>query len=164
MRPSHLRDYTDADSHAVNAVALSAFEQFSRHYQDWQGFSANIKRMSSLADVGEIIVAMLDNTLIGAVAYVGPGKPKAAYFHTEWPIMRMLVVAPGARGRGVGKALAEACLARARRDGAKVFALHTSEMMAVALPMYLRMGFEFHAPTLRIHGIPYNVYIKRFDG
>lgn len=161
MRPFHLRDYTNADSHAVNAVALSAFEQFSPHYQDWQGFSANIKNMSSLAGVGEIIVAMLDNTLIGAVAYVGPGKPKAAYFHTEWPIMRMLVVAPGARGLGIGKALAEECLTRARRDDAEVFALHTSEVMSIALPMYLRMGFTFHAQTPRIHGVPYNVYIKR---
>lgn len=161
MRPFHLRDYTDADSPTVNAVALSAFEQFSQHYQDWQGFSANIKNMSSLAGIGEIIVAMLDNALIGAVAYVGPGKPKAAYFHTEWPIMRMLVVAPGARGLGVGKALTEECLARARRDGAKVFALHTSEVMSVALPMYLRMGFTLHALAPRIHGVAYNVYIKR---
>lgn len=163
MRPFQLRDYTDADSRAVNTVALSAFEQFSRHYQDWPGFSANIKNMSSLAGVGEIIVAMLDNALIGAVAYVGPGKPKAVYFHTEWSIMRMLVVAPGARGLGVGKALAEECLARARRDGAKAFALHTCEVMSVALPMYLRMGFTLHAQTPLIHGVPYNVYIKRMD-
>ena len=161
MSTFHLRDYADSD--AVNAVALSAFEQFSHHYQDWQGFSAGIKNMSALAGVGEIIVAILDNALIGAVAYVGPGKPKASYFHAEWPIMRMLVVSPGARGLGVGKALTEECLARAKRDGAKVFALHTSDIMSVALPMYLRMGFKFHAQAPLIHGVPYDVYLRQID-
>lgn len=34
------------------------------------------------------------------------------------------------------RALAEECLRRAERDQASVFALHTSELMQVALPMY----------------------------
>jgi ribosomal protein S18 acetylase RimI-like enzyme len=41
--------------------------------------------------------------------------------------MRMLVVAPEAQGQGAGRALAQECLRRGARDGAAVFALHTSE-------------------------------------
>jgi GNAT superfamily N-acetyltransferase len=99
--------------------------------------------MSDLAERGEIIVAEIDGRIAGGVAYVGPGKPKAAFFDPAWPIIRMLVVDPAARGHGLGRALTEACLHRARRDAAPVIALHTTPIMTVALPMYLRMGFRF---------------------
>src|SRR3954454_8483913 len=121
-----LRDYVPSDSAQVNALAVRAFEQFKDAYQDWPAFRAKIGNMSALADVGELIVAEVDGEIVGAVAYVGHGAAKAEFFRAEWPIMRMLVVAPDSRGRGIGRALAAECLARARRDGASVFALHTS--------------------------------------
>jgi GNAT superfamily N-acetyltransferase len=108
-------------------------------------------------------VAELDGAIVGAVAYIGPGKEKAAFFRPEWPVMRMLVVAPAARGHGIGKALAEACLARATRDGADVFALHTSELMHVALPMYQRMGFKWRAAAPDIHGVKYGIYLTELN-
>ncbi len=117
--------------------------------------------MSALAVSGEIIVATVGDRIEGAVAYVGPGQPKAEMFKPEWPIMRMLVVAPAARGMGLGRALAQECLRRARRDQACVFALHTSDMMTVALPMYLRMGFEHAGAAPAIGGVPYSIYLKQ---
>jgi ribosomal protein S18 acetylase RimI-like enzyme len=116
--------------------------------------------MSALAAPGEIIVAQRAGELLGAVAYIGPGRPKSDFFDPAWPIMRMLVVAPEARGLGVGHALALACVERARRDGATVFALHTSELMSVALAMYQRMGFVRHAVAPDIHGVAYAIYLK----
>lgn len=159
-----IRDFQPSDAPQVNALALRAFEQFKDAYDDWPVFRAKIANLSSMADVGEIIVAAAEARIIGAVAYVGPGAPKAAFFRPEWPIMRMLVVAPDFRGLGIGRTLAEECLRRAQRDGAAVFALHTSELMRVALPMYQRMGFKrvFNAPA--IHGVEYGVYLKELDG
>jgi GNAT superfamily N-acetyltransferase len=155
-----IRDFQPADAAQVDALGLSAFEQFKDAYQDWPAFQARIATMSALADVGEIIVAEVDGALIGAVAYLGPGAQKATFFRPEWPIMRMLVVAPKARGHGAGRALAMECLRRARRDGASVFALHTSELMHIALPMYLRLGFVWAASVPDIHGVKYGVYLK----
>ncbi|HCI13041.1 MAG: GNAT family N-acetyltransferase [Gallionellales bacterium GWA2_60_142] len=148
----------------VNALALSAFEQFKDAYQDWPALRTKIGNMSALANVGEIIVAVVEGQIVGAVAYVGPGAPKAEFFRLEWPIMRMLVVAPDSRGHGVGRTLAEECLRRAKRDQASVFALHTSELMQVALPMYQRMGFKWVASAPPIHGVEYGVYVKELDG
>ena len=155
-----LRDYENQDAPAVNAIALDAFAQFENHYADWSVFRSKIADTASLASVGELIVAVLGNGVVGAVAYVGPGRPKASFFRPEWPAMRMLVVAPHSRGLGVGRALAEECLVRARRDGAQLFALHTSPIMSVALPMYLRMGFQLHSEVPSIHGVAYNLYTK----
>lgn len=159
-----VRDFMPSDAAQVNALALEAFEQFKSAYHDWTGFRAKIGSMAALAAVGEIIVAEVEGAIVGAVAYIGPGRAKAEYFRPEWPIMRMLVVAPDFRGRGIGRALAQECLRRAKRDGASVFALHTSELMQVALPMYQRMGFKWVSGTPSIHGVEYGVYVKELNG
>jgi ribosomal protein S18 acetylase RimI-like enzyme len=99
-----------------------------------------------------------------AVAYIGPNKPKSSFFDPEWPIMRMLVVSPLARRGGVGRALAQECIDRARRDDASVFALHTASIMKVAQAMYERMGFVFLREAPEIFGVPYAIYIKRLAG
>lgn len=157
------RDYRASDARAVDRLALAAFEQFSSDYADWPTMAAAIGRMSELAEHGEIIIAECDGMLVGAVAYIPPHRPKADCFRPEWPVVRMLVVDPAARGRGIGRALAEECVRRARRDAAPVIALHTSPVMTVALPLYLRMGFEWLRDAPPIHGVPYAVYLKRLD-
>ena len=153
-------DYAAADAGHVNALGVAAFEEYRDAYSDWPGFRSRIDNMSSLSETGEIIVARLDGTIVGAVAYIAPHKPKSDIFQPAWPIMRMLVVAPEAQGKGVGRALAHACIARARRDGATEFALHTSELMRVALPMYERMGFQRRADAPTMYGVKYGIYIK----
>ena len=64
----------------------------------------------------------------------------------------------------MGRAMTEACIDRARRDGSRVIALHTSPIMTAALPMYLRMGFRWVREAAPIHGVPYAVYLKRLGG
>jgi ribosomal protein S18 acetylase RimI-like enzyme len=71
----------------------------------------------------------------------------------------MLVVDPAARGRGVGRALMEECCRRARRDGSRVLALHTSPIMTAALAMYRKMGFVFQRDAPPISGVPSAVYL-----
>ncbi len=158
-----LRDYTPADQARVDELALQAWEQYRDHYSDWPAMRARIGAMSALAQDGELIVAESDGRIVGAVVYVGPGRPKHAMFRQEWPIMRMLVVSPAARGLGLGRALALECLRRARRDQARVCALHTSDIMRVALPMYLRMGFAYAGAAPAIGGVPYSIYLKQLD-
>jgi GNAT superfamily N-acetyltransferase len=158
-----LTNYPPADAEHVNRVALAAFAQYRDQYSDWEQFAHRIASLSSLADSGELIVARNGSDVVGAVAYVGPGKPKAAFFKPEWPILRMLVVAPTFRGFGVGRALTEACISRAVRDHAALIALHTSRIMEVAFGLYQRMGFEFECKAPDIHGVPYGIYIKRLS-
>src|SRR4030095_12946939 len=119
-----------------------------------------LSKTSDLSASGEVIVAELQDKPAGAVAYFGPNSTKAAFFDQRWPIIRMLVVAPAFCGKGIGRALSDACIARAKRDGSPIIALHTSPIMSVALPMYLRMGFvkAYDAPP--IFGVAYAVYTK----
>lgn len=153
-----LRDYRESDADALNRVALAAFEQFRGDYDDWPAMARAVSGMSGLSGLGEIVVADDGARVVGGVAYMPPGAAKAAYFDRSWPVIRMLVVDPAARGRGIGRALTEECIRRARRDGSRVIALHTTAIMTVALPMYLRLGFKLSHDAPSIHGVPYAVY------
>ena len=156
-----LRDFCDADAAAVRQLALAGFEEFRDAYSDWPAMSASISQMPALAKAGELIVAELDGKLVGAVTYVAPSRPKADFFDATWPIIRMLVVDPAARGKGVGRALmAESCC-RAKRDGAHVLALHTSPIMTAALAMYRAIGFRFQRNAPEIYGVPSAVYLMQ---
>ena len=156
-----IREFRSKDASAVNAVAVAAFAQYAEHYSDWAAFSKNLSNTAALADHGELVVAESKGQVVGAVAYIGPTRPKSSFFEQGWPIMRMLVVSPSARGQGVGRMLAENCINRALRDDAEVFALHSTPIMQVAISMYKRMGFAYLREAPAILGVPYGIYIKR---
>lgn len=151
-------DFTQQDGEELTKLAVSSFEQYKDVYDDWDIFISRIAAMPSLAESSEIILAKIDGEIVGAVAYVAPHKPKAEFFEPEWALIRMLVVAPKVRGQGIGKALTNECIDRAKRDDAKTVALHTSEVMQTALAMYLRMGFEYKKEAPIIFGMKYGVY------
>jgi ribosomal protein S18 acetylase RimI-like enzyme len=156
-----IRDFQPTDAPAVNVIAVAAFEQYAMHYSDWPAFSKNLANTSALADHGELIVAEAKGLVVGAVAYIPASRPKSSFFEQHWPIMRLLVVSPSARGQGIGRLLAQECINRATRDKAEVFALHTTSIMQVALSMYERMGFTFLRSAPAILGVSYGIYTKR---
>jgi ribosomal protein S18 acetylase RimI-like enzyme len=156
-----IRDFAAQDAEAVNAVALAAFEQFRGQYSDWPEFAKTIGVTANLADGGEVIVATRDGRIVGAVSYMGPHAQKPDIFDPAWPVIRMLVVDPAERGHGVGRMLTDECIQRARRDGAREIALHTSPIMRAALALYLRSGFTLVRQCPPIFGVPYRIYLKR---
>ena len=160
MADIRIRDYEPADAGDLNRIAVSAFDQFRDHYRDWPAMLAGLSKTSDLSASGEVIIAELQNKFAGAVAYFGPNSQKAAFFDQRWPIIRMLVVDPAFRGKGIGRALSDECIARAKRDGSPIIALHTSPIMSVALPMYLKMGFAKAYDAPPIFGVAYAVYTK----
>ena len=160
MTDVRIRDYESADAENLNRIAVSAFEQFSDHYQDWPAMLAGLSKTSALCATGEVIVAEVQNQFAGAVAYFGPNSQKAPFFDQRWPVIRMLVVDPAFRGKGLGRALSAECIARAKRDGSTIIALHTSPIMTIALPMYLRMGFVRAHDAPLVFGVACAVYTK----
>jgi GNAT superfamily N-acetyltransferase len=78
---------------------------------------------------------------------------------------------PGRQGLGIGHALMQVCLDRARAAGAAVLCLHTAECRTTAAAMYQAMGFrrvpsfDFDAARhLRLHGAqPIRIVAYRLD-
>jgi ribosomal protein S18 acetylase RimI-like enzyme len=153
-----LREFRSNDSIAVNRVALAAWEQYRGVFANWARNETIFANAASLAAQGDLLVAEKNGTIVGCVVYVSPGRAREDIFDPAWSLIRMLSVDPAARGEGIGRQLSEACIERARRDGAKVVGLHTSPVMTVALPMYLRLGFVHYREIPYRNGLPYAVY------
>jgi len=154
-----IRPYVARDRDAVNAVARAAFAQYANDYADWPSFIDGIGRMAELAADADVLVAEQDGVIVGAVAHVGPGRPRAAFFPDEWSVIRMLVVDPRARGQRAGRKLVAACLGLAQQACAPAVGLHTSPIMGSALRMYEAIGFVRDRDLPPIRGVAYGRYV-----
>lgn len=84
-----------------------------------------------------------DGRVLGGVTYIpGPGTPFSESEHEGEAGFRMLAVDPSAQGGGVGRALVEACIERARADRRSALVLLTLPSMRTAHRLYERVGFE----------------------
>jgi GNAT superfamily N-acetyltransferase len=163
-----IRDARTEDQTSIRDLTLSAYQEYAAVMQsNWERYRQSI--LATLANVkpAEQIVAEQDGTLVGTVLLFPPGgvAPDGTSFTPTWPEIRLLGVAPAARGQGVGAALVRECLRRSRRSGAAAVTLHTTDMMAVAMSMYERMGFV-RAPELDFEpapGFTIKGYRYRFD-
>jgi ribosomal protein S18 acetylase RimI-like enzyme len=141
-----IRDARVEDRAAVSAVTLAAYGQFAATMEPeaWAGLDAAVRAALASTDATvQRMVAERDGEVVGSVMLYPPASD-AYGGHTAAltaPELRLLAVAPAARGAGVGKALVEECVRRARGMGAAELGLHTSRSMEAALRMYERMGF-----------------------
>lgn len=139
-----IRDARPDERGAIRALTVQAYEQYASVMEPdaWAGLSAAIHTALQAEDA-EWMVAERGGRLLGSVALFPPAAN--AYpgetGPVSWPELRLLAVAPEARGAGVGQALVEECARRARRMGAAELGLHTSRSMEAAMRMYRRMGF-----------------------
>jgi len=106
----------------------------------WGGYEEEILDTAGRAKGADIVVATLDNAVVGAVTYVGDsGSPWSEWTQPGEAQFRLLAVDVDARGRGIGEALVRECLDRA--SGRPVL-IYTTRWLDAALRMYARLGFE----------------------
>jgi predicted N-acetyltransferase YhbS len=158
MTELHIRDARADDQAAIEAVTLSAYQEYAPIMQDnWERYRHSI--LGTLADVkpAKQIVAEQNGAIVGTVllfpAATVINRPDGGTATLTWPEIRLLAVSPAARGQGVGAALVRECMRRARQAGFAAVTLHTTDMMAVAMSMYERIGFV-RAPELDFEPAP----------
>jgi len=138
------RARSDEYDEAGRVTAL-AYREFVRPGEAlWESYVEEIADVRSRAEIADVIVALEDGRIVGsATLELGdridadedpPLEPDEAH-------IRMLGVAPEARGRGVARALMQACFSAARAAGRSRITLHTTQRMRVAQAMYEAMGF-----------------------
>lgn len=90
-----------------------------------------------------LVAADGDGALLGGITLAFHGSPMCELGGPGDAEIRMLAVDPAAHGRGVGSALAAACVERARAEtGIKRVVLCSQQTMRTAHRIYGRLGFE----------------------
>lgn len=140
--------------HELAEVSRITLEAYEHDAATWPGGRLSAEYAAELAGTEErareavVLVARDGGRVAGAVTYIqDPGNPFAEFDDPDAAGIRTLAVDPGARRRGVGRALVEACLELARSQGKARVVLHTAAWMAAAQALYRRMGFT-RAPGL----------------
>ena len=123
---------------------------------------ANIGRLTENPGTELLVAVNEKNDLLGGVVYFSDmkyyGSGGSATQQKNAAGFRLLAVSPQARGLGVGRALSEACIAKARNHDQQQLIIHTTASMQVAWGMYERLGFkrskdlDFMQEELQVYG------------
>ncbi len=154
MMSLSIRDARDDERHAIRDVTLAAYAEYAALMPKpfWEGYRRQLLVTLDAEGPVERIVAERAGTLVGSVLLYPPlaNAYSGVSVGVGWPEVRLMAVAPSARGQGVGTALLRECERRARRTGATTLGLHTMDVMRAALRLYEREGF-IRAPELDFH-------------
>ena len=137
-----LADLADADELAAVGELTVAAYLADGYLHGTDDYADQLRAAGDRAREAVLVVAADDSDgLLGTVTYCAAGTPWAEVSGPGEAEVRMLAVAPEARGRGVGSRLTEWCVDRARRDGCHAVVLSSLGDMHAAHRLYERMGF-----------------------
>jgi ribosomal protein S18 acetylase RimI-like enzyme len=138
-----LRRATPDDHERAGAVTVAAYSEFTLGPAD--PYVERLRDAATRAREAELWVATpegRDDEILGCVTLCPPGSPWRELAGPDEGEFRMLAVAPEARGRGVGEALARMCLDRFRSEGARGVVICSLPQMTDAHRLYDRLGFR----------------------
>jgi len=106
-------------------------------------YAETLRDVASRVREASVLVAVNgDGRVLGGVTYVdSPDNVYAEFTAPDDSAFRMLAVDPTNQGGGVGRALVEAVIERARQDGKRRLTLLTAPWMEAAHRLYARLGF-----------------------
>lgn len=136
---SYERELRDAERRAEEATLLVATVPAVDEAPGWT--DARISGWLP-ADRGPQGSARRDDVVVGTITIAAHGTSYAEIAVEGEVEVRMLAVAPEARGRGIAEALVNAALRHAVAAGAERVVLSTLDSMQAAQRLYARLGFE----------------------
>jgi len=131
----------------LKKLAIKSWTPFQKQLteENWNSLIKTIsddKTYKKLIDQSTCIVCATDNEHIIGMAFLVPnGNPTDIYLE-EWSYIRFVSVDPDFGGQGIGRKLTTMCIDKAKQNGEKAIALHTSEIMDKARHIYESLGFE----------------------
>lgn len=130
-----------AEAQQVGKITLQSYDAYGAIEGEYRHALAD--PLERLDGCTALLVAELDGEVVGTVTFVLPGD--AAWEGRPVPDgdagFRVLAVAPGVEGRGVGRRLVQACIDRARERSCHRMFIVSMTWMERAHRLYDRMGF-----------------------
>jgi ribosomal protein S18 acetylase RimI-like enzyme len=162
IRPAEPGDYAAIGSMLVSAYAALPGMPSPQQQPDYYAMLADVAGRAARPSLTVFVASDNAGHLLGSIDFIddmrhyGSGGPASTV--TDAAGIRLLAVTEAARGKGVGRALTLACIARAREAGKARIVLHTTKVMQAAWAMYERLGFnrfpdiDFRQGTLDVFG------------
>lgn len=123
---------------------------------------ANIGELTKNPETSLLVAAWHGHKIAGAVVYINDmkyyGSGGTATNEQNAAGFRFLVVAPEARGQGIGKLLTRECIRKAKENHRHQLIIHTTMAMQTAWKMYEALGFkrsadlDFMQDSLPVYG------------
>lgn len=141
-----IRDAEEFEQEAIAQVMLEAYQQYASVLpeQRWIQYRDSIRNSVYGKAAHARIVAVLDGEIVGSVQMFLSSED--AYGNPEMgirsPIIRLLAVSSACRGKGIASLLIQEAARRSVLLGYSTLNLHTSDMMATAVQLYERLGFQ----------------------
>jgi GNAT superfamily N-acetyltransferase len=140
-----IREAEPGDFEAIGDIAVAAYATID---PDLGSYEARLRDVGARSLQATVLVAVADGRVAGTATYIGdPASPLGESADPDDAGLRMLAVSPNAMGRGIGTALVEEAIDRARADGRRRLVLLSRPTMKAAHAIYARLGFE-RAPEL----------------
>ena len=140
-----IRDASTSERETIRELTLRAYAEYAEIMEpaSWLGLRQALQDALASDAPAERIVAEDAGHIVGSAMLYPPATDAygALVAASAAPEIRLVAVAPEARGRGIARALVEECIRRARGQGAKEVGLHTSRSMSAAMAMYADLGF-----------------------
>lgn len=136
-----VREIVPAEHQQLAAITVAAYRDAGETDEPYYAELADVATRAASVPV-LVAVDAASGRLLGGLTYVpGPDGPYAEGDFGDAATFRMLAVDRAARGRGVGRALVEAAIARARADRRPSIGIFTRPFMTAAQSLYESLGF-----------------------
>ena len=137
IRPAAPDELAAIGDLTVAAYAADGYLDFADDYAD------ELRDAARRAELATLLVAVDERSgaVLGTATFFFAGTPYAEVSRAGEAEFRMLAVGKEARGQGIGAALVQACIERARAAGSTALALCSLKEMTPAHRIYQRMGF-----------------------
>jgi ribosomal protein S18 acetylase RimI-like enzyme len=139
-----VRDAAERDLDDVESVLLAANREFEsvlpRSF--YRAYLANVLDVRRRFRDAQLLVAERGGHVVGSITLYPDASREGWGWPPVWAGIRTVAVEPTARGLGIGRELAGACIERSRVGGARAVCLHTASFMAAAVAMYESVGFR----------------------
>jgi predicted N-acetyltransferase YhbS len=134
-----IREARDDEMDDVAALIVDAYAEYAARMSPdaWSSYASEIANVRGRMEDSVLLVAQLDGRLVGSVT-IFAGWRGAQPGTTG---LRLLAVLPEIRGEGVGRALMEECVSRAKAAQKERIVLTTTQEMAAIRELTDSMGF-----------------------
>ena len=162
IRQARADEYAALGKLLVAAYAALPGMPSPRQQPDYYAMLENVAARAAKPALRVFVATDAAGHLLGSVDFIDDmaqyGSGGTASSVTNAVGIRLLAVNHAARGKGVGKALTQFCIERARELGKARIVLHTTRAMQTAWAMYERLGFvrfpeiDFRQGSLEVFG------------